>query len=133
MTHPQRVKISLLVLRVTVFIVFFMWTIDKLMRPEHASKVYENFYFISLSGVTIFYVIGGLQMLLNFAFLAGWQKRFTYGAMLLFHGVSTFSSYKQYLAPFEGPHLLFFTAWPMLGACLALYLLRHDDTLLSLS
>jgi hypothetical protein len=41
--------------------------------------------------------------------------------------VSTFSSYKQYLAPFEGPNLLFFAAWPMLAACFTLFLLRDQD------
>ena len=49
--------------------------------------------------------------------------------MLLFHSISTLSSYKQYFAPFEGPNLLFFAAWPMLAACLALYLLRDLDTM----
>lgn len=29
----------------------------------------------------------------------------------------------------EGPNLLFFAAWPMLAACLALFLLRDEDTL----
>jgi hypothetical protein len=31
-----------------------------------------------------------------------------------------------------GPNILFFAAWPMLGACFALYYLRDHDTLWSL-
>ena len=46
------------------------------------------------------------------------------------HAGSTFSSWQQYLDPFN--HLLFFTAWPMLAACVALYVLRDQDTLLSI-
>lgn len=42
--------------------------------------------------------------------------------VLLLHGISTLSSYRQYLDPFN--NLLFFAAWPMLAACFALYLLR---------
>jgi hypothetical protein len=54
------------------------------------------------------------------------QKRYTYGLVLVFHGVSTLSSWKQYILE---PNLLFFAAWPMLAACIALYLLRDLDTL----
>jgi putative oxidoreductase len=42
------------------------------------------------------------------------------------HGISTLSSYRQYLDPFD--NLLFFAAWPMLAACVALFLLRDLDT-----
>ncbi len=77
------------------------------------------------------YAIGGLEMIILLLFLAGYKKKYTYGAVLLFHTVSTLSSFKQYLAPFEGPGLLFFAAWPMLAACFALFLLRDNDRILS--
>src|SRR5947208_9599302 len=35
-----RVGIALLVLRVTVFLVMFVWTIDKFVRPAYAASVY---------------------------------------------------------------------------------------------
>ena len=47
------------------------------------------------------------------------------------HTVSTLSSWRQYLDPFD--NLLFFAAWPMLAACIALYLLRDHDNLLSIN
>ena len=126
----ERLAPSLLLLRLGVFLVMFMWTVDKFVRPEHAAKVYEVFYFLGGLGQTAFYVIGALEMVILFGFLAGLYKRWTYGAVLIFHGISTFSSYKQYLAPFaEGPNLLFFAAWPMLAACVALYWLRDLDTM----
>ena len=55
--------------------------------------------------------------------------RFTYGAVLLFHAISAVSAYQQYISPFESHNLLFYAAWPMLAACLALYTLRDLDTL----
>jgi hypothetical protein len=61
------------------------------------------------------------------AFVAGAWQRWTYGAVLLLHGVSTLSSWQQYLNAFD--NLLFFAAWPMLAACFALYLLRDADRL----
>ena len=39
MNVDKKLSISLFSMRVTVFIVMLMWTIDKLIRPEHASGV----------------------------------------------------------------------------------------------
>lgn len=71
-------------------------------------------------------IIGLLQLLVVLAFIAGFMKRISYGIVLLLHSVSTLSSWQQYLDGFN--NLLFFAAWPMLAACIALYMLRDLDT-----
>lgn len=124
-----RIPLMLLLLRFGVFVVMFIWTIDKLVRPEHASKIFAGFYGIANLGNLPLYLIGAFELVILLAFLAGFQKRFSYGFVLLLHGISTLSSFKQYLNPFTGPNLLFFAAWPMLTACIALYVLRDLDTL----
>ena len=129
----NRVGVALLVLRVTVFLVMLIWTIDKFVRPDHAASVYEHFYFLRGLGPTIIYSIGIAELALLLGFVIGFAPRFTYGLVLLLHAVSTFSSFRQYLHPFEGPNILFFAAWPMLGACFALYYLRDHDTLFRLA
>ena len=128
MTREARIETSLLLLRLGVFVVMFMWTLDKFVRPSHAGAVYETFYGIAGLGPTALYVVAAVEMLILAGFLLGVLRRWTYGAVMVFHGISTLSSYKQYLSPFaEGPNLLFFAAWPMLAACVALYLLRDMD------
>ncbi len=129
--ESRRVPIALLVLRLTVFLVVLMWTIDKFIRPSHAASVYERFYFLHGFGPTIIYAIGIVELLILIGFVIGLAPRFTYGFVFLFHAVSTFSSFRQYFHPFESVNLLFFAAWPMLGACFALYYLRDLDTLWS--
>jgi len=42
--HQKRIAVALLVLRLTVFLVMLIWTIDKFVRPDHAASVYERFY-----------------------------------------------------------------------------------------
>jgi putative oxidoreductase len=125
----NRVGVALLVLRVTVFLVMVIWTIDKFVRPAHAASVYEHFYFLRGLGPATMYAIGVLELAILIGFVLGFAPRLTYGLVLLFHAVSTLSSFRQYFHPFEGPNILFFAAWPMLGACFALYYLRHLDTL----
>lgn len=131
--HDKKLQLSLLSLRLTVFLVMFMWTIDKFINPGHAAKVYEKFYYIAGLESVVMYAIGAIEIIVLLLFLAGYKKTYTYGAVLAFHTVSTLSSFNQYLAPFEGPNLLFFAAWPMLAACLALFLLRDQDKMLSIS
>ena len=103
-----------------------MWTVDKFLNPAHASRIFGGFYGIGGLGPAAFAAIGAAEMALLFAFLASFQKRVSYGLVLILHGVSTLSSYRQYLDPFN--NLLFFAAWPMLAACFALYSLRDLDT-----
>lgn len=125
----KRLSLALFLLRIGVFIVMLMWTLDKFVRPDHAAAVYESFYLIGGLNTNIFYIIGAVQLLIILGFVAGFMKKYTYGAVLFFHAVSTFSSFKQYLTPFKDVHLLFFAAIPMLAACFALFYLRDWDTL----
>ena len=123
----DRIRLPLFLLRIGVFIVMLMWTLDKFIRPGHAAGIFKKFYGIEGLSPTVFYVIGALELLLLVGFVTGTAKRYTYGLVLLLHAISTLSSYQQYLAPFD--NLLFFAAWPMLAACVTLYMLRDLDTL----
>ncbi|MBA1149530.1 hypothetical protein H0Z60_21010 [Ectothiorhodospiraceae bacterium WFHF3C12] len=128
METAPRLRASLLMLRLTVFLVMLMWTLDKLVNPTHSAKVFAGFYGID-NAQSLMAVIGIAELFLIVAFVLGVLKRWTYGLVLLLHAVSTLSSFPQYLQPWD--HLLFFAAWPMLAACAALYLLRDSDTLLT--
>lgn len=129
MTSQSNLPRVLLAVRLSVFLVMLMWTIDKLVRPEHAGGVFDHFYGLAGLGRTAFLALGVAELLLLLAFVAGVWNRVTYGVVLLLHGISTFASYRQYLDPFDGANLLFFAAWPMLAAAWGLYLLRDEDTL----
>lgn len=131
MIRPSRLSLSLWLMRCSIFLVMFMWTLDKFINPGHSAKIFEKFYSIAgLEGTTMT-LFGLLELVILAGFLLGVYKRFCYALVLMLHTVSTLSSYQQYLSPFEGPHLLFFAAWPMLVGCLMLYLLRDEDRFLS--
>jgi len=121
----SRLQWSLLSLRLGVFIVMIMWTMDKFVNPGHSAQVFEHFYGISGANNFVAYTLGVLQLILVLAFVTGVKKRVTYGLIFIIHGLSTLSSYSVYLDGFN--NLLFFAAWPMWAACLTLYLLRDED------
>jgi len=74
-TSDRRIPVALLLFRLSIFIVMFMWTLT----------------------------IGALEIALLVAFIHGIAKRWTYGTVLGLHGISTLSAFKHYAAPFEGP------------------------------
>ncbi len=119
-----KLELSLFLLRLGVFIVMMAWTLDKFLDPEHGVRVFERFYFLGGMSTTIMMVIGAVEILIVLAFMLGLWKKYTYGFVMLAHAVSTFSAWKQYTIDIS---LLFFAAWPMLAACVALFLLRDHD------
>ena len=126
MIQQSKISLCLLLLRLSVFTVMFMWTLDKFIRPNHATAVYESFYFLGV-GTTIIYLLGAIELIILIGFVIGYRKTLTYGAVLLFHAVSTLSAFGLYLTPFESNNLLFYAAWPMLAACFTLFYLRDLD------
>lgn len=128
----RNLKISLLALRLGVFSVMLVWTIDKFLKPGHTAAVFKKFYLIDGLNEYSAYAIGAVQLAIILFFILGLFKRFSYGLVLLLHSVSTFSSWTKYINPWENGTLLFYTAIPMLSACLTLYLLRDEDTLLTI-
>ena len=129
-TKPK-LAVALLLMRLGVGIVFLMWTIDKLMNPEHAARVFAAFYMIPSLSVAASYTLGTLQMILVLAFLTGTLKRYSYMAIFVMHLISTLSTYARYFDPWTAQNLLFVAAFPMLAACWALWSLRDQDTILS--
>ena len=99
MTDRDRIATSLLALRLGVFIVMVMWTLDKFVNASHAARVFEGFYGVGGLGQPVMAAIGIAELLLILAFVVGYQKRISYGGVLLLHGISTLSSYRQYLDP----------------------------------
>ena len=129
MKPEDRLPLALFFLRLGVFVVFFIWTVDKLLRPEHAASIFERYYFLGGLGRETAYLLGAVEMLLILGFLLGLAKRYTYGAVLILHAISTLAAFAKYITPFEAHNLLYFAAWPMLAACFALFVLRESDTL----
>lgn len=127
----RRLQISLLALRIGIALLMAPWAVDKILRPDHAISVMSRFYFVGDLLSPLILLAGAAQLVVIAAFVIGWARTWTYGAVLAMHAVSTLSTWREYLQPYEGSNLLLFAAWPALGACFALFLLRQHDNLLS--
>jgi hypothetical protein len=128
----ERLRLSLLLLRLGVFLVMAVWVLDKFVNPAHTADVFQYFYFIKGLSAGAAYALGAVQAIVVLGFVIGFQKRITYGLVFLMHLMSTLSSYRVYLDPWAIPNILFWAAWPMLAAAFTLYYLRDQDTLLTI-
>ncbi len=132
MASTTNLRISLLTLRLGVAIVMIAWTVDKFINPGHAKAVFGGFYGLANLSEGIFLFVGIAQALVILAFIIGIAKTWSRLGVLLMAAAGTLTPFAKYLDPWTGANLLFFAAWPMLAACIALYLMRDSDTMLSL-
>ncbi len=133
MTEDKTLGWALFALRIGLAILFLIWALDKLLNVDHAKAVFAGFYGQNAETMGDFlpYALGAAQMLLVLAFAAGAFKTISYGALLLMHLATTIVSLKMHADPFAVPNILFWANWPILGALIALFLLRDRDRMLS--
>lgn len=131
-THDRTLEVSLLLLRLSLGAFFLVWSVDKIINPDHAQRVFETFYMTTISS-DIAVAAGVVQTFVVLAFIAGAFKTLTYGAALIMHAVSTLSTWPHLVAPYApDTSILFWAAVPVVFALVALFLLRGRDRLLSL-
>ena len=133
-----RTALCLLLIRLGVFLVLFMWTMDKFIHPLQTSRILVGFYNIGGEdpllglpqvGYGFVYALGAVEVVVIVAFLFGIAKRFTYALVFALHTLSTFAPWERFLEPWTAHTLLFLASFPMLGGCFALYYLREHDVL----
>src|SRR5688500_6222769 len=93
----DRLPISLLLLRLSLGLVMMVWAFDKILNPGHGAAVLEGFYGLAGVGEQVIRIMGFAQALIVLAFLLGFAKTWTYGAVLLMHAVTTLVSWSAYL------------------------------------
>ena len=132
MKDERRLQISLAIIRISLVLFFLVWSIGKLIVPELTQKVFATFYFSEISS-SVSVGVGVLQTIVVLIFLVGQWKTFSYGVVLGMHTVSVLSTYRQLLNSYQPPNPLFWAGIPVLGASIALFLLRDRDCLFVLS
>jgi putative oxidoreductase len=132
MQRDTKLEACLLLMRLTIAAFMLVWAVDKVIAPEHAQAVFSRYYFTELTHQPIL-ILGVVQIAIILAFAIGFARFWSYGAVMVMHFLSTASTYAQLASPWEaGPRgLLFWAAVPVLGAAIALFVLRDRDRLLS--
>jgi putative oxidoreductase len=123
----QTVFRALLVLRITLGLFLLQWGIEKFVVPQNTVAIWSYFYGLNVSPI-LGYVLGAVEIVIAACLFLGIYRTATYGAALALHAVSVLVSWRQLLDPWGDPaNHLFIAGVPVLGALMALFLLRHWD------
>ncbi len=129
---PKLLKPALLFTRLSIFYFLLPWQLMRFMSPDSAKGIASKYYHVSNLPDSVGLAIGVFWMVLLIAFLTGFKKSISYLLVLILHAGAILLSIKHYIIFTDSLNQLFLAAIPVIGAMLLLYILREEDTLLSL-
>lgn len=129
----QKLKWALFGLRLSLTAFFAVWAIEKFVKPDVTVAIWKTFYLVDNLPLEASYAIGVIQTAAILCFFLGVLKFWSYGFLMVIHGVGTILTYERLLDPYTGPNHLFWAAVPTLAALVALFMLRREDTMLTMS
>jgi putative oxidoreductase len=126
-TLTQALFRALLVLRITLGLFLLQWGVEKFVVPQNTVAIWGYFYGLNVPQ-TLAYLFGAAEIAIAACLFLGTFRTAAYGAALALHAVSVLVSWRQMLDPWGDPaNHLFIAGVPVLGALIALFLLRHWD------
>lgn len=118
---------ALLVLRFTLGVFLLQWGVEKFVVPQNTVAIWGYFYGLNVPQ-TLAYVFGAVEIAIAGCLFLGLFRTAAYGAALALHAVSVLVSWRLLLDPWsDAANHLFIAGVPVLGALIALFLLRHWD------
>jgi uncharacterized membrane protein YphA (DoxX/SURF4 family) len=116
-----------LVLRITLGLFLLQWGVEKFVVPQNTVAIWGYFYGLNIPRA-LGYLFGAAEIAIAGCLFLGLFRTATYGAALALHAVSVLVSWRQLVDPWGDPaNHLFIASIPVLGALIALFLLRHWD------
>jgi len=131
--NTTKLKAALFILRLSLTAFFSIWVLEKFIKPETTVAIWKAFYLVDNLPLEASYGIGAVQALALLCFFFGVLKFWSYGFLMVIHGLGTVLTYGRLFDPYTGSNHLFWAAVPVLGALVALFMLRHEDTLFTIS
>jgi len=118
---------ALLALRITLGLFLLQWGLEKFLVPQSNTAIWNLFYGVALPTV-LGYLFGAVEIAIALCLFLGVLRTAAYGAALGLHAVTVAVSWRPLLHPWADPvSHLFIASVPVLGALIALFLLRHWD------
>lgn len=127
-----KLRLPLFLTRLSIFYFLLPWQLMRFLEPESASGIAKKYYHLPGLSSTVGLAIGVFWMVLLVAFLVGFKKRISYGLVFLLHSIGIIVALPFYIYGLENFNQLFLAAIPAAAAMGLLYVLRDEDTLLSL-
>lgn len=127
-----KLRLPLFLTRLSIVYFLLPWQLMRFLEPEAADGIAKKYYHLPGLSTGVGYAIGVFWMVLLLAFLVGFKKRISYGLVFLLHAGAILVAFPFYIPETENFNQLFLAAIPAAAAMGLLYVLRDEDTMLSL-
>jgi uncharacterized membrane protein YphA (DoxX/SURF4 family) len=118
---------ALLALRLTLGLFLLQWGVEKFVMPSNTAAIWGYFYGLDVPAAAG-YAFGAAEIAIAACLILGLYRTVTYGAAMVLHAVTVVVSWRQLIDPWGGDaNHLFVASVPVLGAFVALFLLRAWD------
>jgi uncharacterized membrane protein YphA (DoxX/SURF4 family) len=118
---------ALLALRITLGLFLLQWGVEKFVVPENTVGIWDHFYGVEVPAA-IGYLFGAVEIAIAVCLFLGIVRTAAYGAALALHAITVAVTWRQLADPWGDPvNHLFVAGVPVLGAFVALFLLRRWD------
>ncbi len=131
MSETKFLKPALLLTRLSIVYFLLPWQVMRFTNPEQASKIAKKYYHVEGINESTAPVIGALWLLLLLAVLVGFKKTYSYGLVFVLHAGAIIVAFPSYMWGASGFNQLFLAAIPSAAAMALLWILRKEDTFLS--
>lgn len=122
---------SILALRVSIALLVLLWGIDKIVDPEHAIRVSDNFYRGLLSIPALMPLLGAAQVGVALLAMTGLFRRWIDPVILLINLGSLLGVWRSIVDPWgwvlEGTNVLFFPSLIVLAGCVVLIAFQDEE------
>ena len=132
MSETKFLKPALLLTRLSIFYFLLPWQVMRFTNPEAVSGIAKKYYHVGGVSDSVGLIVGVFWMALLIALLVGFKKKFSYALVFILHAGAILIALPSYIWGTEGYNQLFIASIPAAAAIGLLWLLRKEDTLLSL-
>lgn len=124
---------AILSLRVSIALLVLLWGVDKIVDPDHAIRISENFYRGLLSLPALMPVLGVAQVAVALLAMAGLFRVWVDPVILLINVGSMLGVWRSIIDPWgwvlEGTNVLFYPSLIITAGCLVLIAFQDQETL----
>jgi len=125
-------KLPLFLTRLSIFYFLLPWQLMRFTNPEQITGIAKTHYKFTMPE-SLPLITGVIMMAILLAFLLGVKKRISYALVFILHAIGTLMTLPKLIYGLESFYILFLAAIPTAFAMLLLYILRDEDTMLSLN
>ena len=128
----KNLRLPLFLTRLSIFYFLLPWQLKRFTDPDGIDRIASTHYHLPGWSGVLATVTGVLWVLLLIAFVTGFKKTISYGLVFVLHTGAILLSLQAYVFGLESFRLIFMAAIPAAAAMGLLWVLRKEDTMLSL-